>query len=372
MIIYWMFLFLCPLLAYIAEQKPRQLRLADGRLVSRPAKYWAFASMFLVIFFVGLRTGIADSWAYIGSFKSMAPDALDGFLTTEVEDRGFLLFSYIIKFVFRGDYRIWLFTIAFISGMAVLKGMLAHSVSLPISMYLFIATTMFTYMFNGLRQFIPVSILFASFSLLLRKKYLPFLLIAFLVSTFHFSAFLALPFYFLALGKPFSIRNFLIVVSFALLAYFAGTAFPLMDRLFAETQYQGMTSQLLVYNGSNALRLVVDILPLVLCYFRRERIAKINCKALNFIINMAIFNVGFMMVSTAVGGILVGRMAVYFGIYELLLYPALLKVLYPGNEGYFLRRAVIIGFLGWFVYQATVAWNLYYITEVFGRVILIR
>ncbi len=365
MIIYWMFLGLCPLLAWVAEKKPRRIILSGNKRVCRPSAMWAFLSMFVIILFIGLRSGIADTYAYIGGFKSIQPDSLKDFWSGN-SDRGFLLFSYIIKFYVSSDYHLWLFIIAFISGIAVLKGLYDHSVFLPLSVYLYIASTLFTYMLNGMRQFIAISIMFSAFPLLINKKYLKFLLAAILLSTFHLSALIAVPFFFLGLNKPFSFRNFTILIIFVIIAYFSSIVFPYIDQLFIETQYRDISTEISSFAGSNAFRLIVAVIPVALCYPQRRKIEQLASRTLNFIINMSIFHVGFMIVSTTVGGIFIGRMAAYFNIFNLLLYPVIVRILYIGHDRIVLRRSIIIGFIGWFYYQTSISGHLYYISDVLG------
>lgn len=366
MSIYWMFLFVCPLLAYIAERSPRITRYANGKKIRKPGLIWSFLSIFVIIFFLGLRSGIADTRAYINGFQNMGVNALENIWSSDTKDKGFVIFTYVVKYFIKDDFHVWLFLTAAISGIAVVKTLHEYSVYFSLSVFVFIASAQFTWMFNGIRQFIAISLLFTFFYLLINKKYLWFIALVLPIASIHFSTLIVLPFFFLALGKPFTFRNAALVALFIMMAYFSDLLLSFSDQVFENTQYQESSTYILATPGSNVLRLIVAIIPVALCYLKRQRVARLNSRVLNFLINMSIYNIGFYMISTSVGGIFMGRMAAYFDIFSLLLYPMIIKQLYFDKERRLIKNSLIVGYLAWFYYQMVVTWNSYYISDILG------
>ena len=90
------------------------------------------------------------------------------------------------------------------------------------------------------------------------------------------------------------------------------------------TQYAGYTELIAETSGSNIFRLITAALPLLLALWRKEEVIRLNDKLLNICINMSIYYFCFMLLSTVIGGIFIGRVAAYFDIYNLLLYPLIL------------------------------------------------
>jgi len=103
-------------------------------------------------------------------------------------------------------------------------GVYRESASPVLSIFLFTAMGYFFSSFNILRQFIAVAILFAALPLLRERKLLPYLLLVALAMTFHKTAVIMLPLYFLLpLRLKHSYMTVLAVMGLCLL--------PLRDRL---------------------------------------------------------------------------------------------------------------------------------------------
>ena len=367
MIVYWSLLIFCSLLAWMAEKYGRRVFLHGRVIAIRPEKKVAFMAIFLLVFFIGLRSGVADTGAYIRGFQSLPADALDNFFTAAGKDKGFTLLTYIFKFFIYDDYHLYLFTIAAFSAWAVGRTIYRFSPGYALSVFFFIASAQFTWLLNGMRQFIAAAAVFACFPLVLgknRRRQAVFIAVALLASSFHASVLFALPLFFLANGKPFSIRNILIAVAFFAIASSIDSILNATEGLLETTQYAGYTELIAQTQGSNIFRLLTTVIPFVLCYINRRKIMQINSPMVNYCVNMSLYSIGMMALSTAAGGLFFGRMAIYFELFNLLLYPWIFKRLFAGSQKLVLRRAFVALFTIWFWYQMSVTWNLYYYSDI--------
>ena len=130
-----------------------------------------------MIFFCGLRSGIADTGTYIQMFKGY-PSSISGMdLKSVNKDKGFFVISVLFKQFISNDFH-------------------------GLSCYLLIASTMFTYFVNGMRQFIVVTIFFCATYMILEGKWTQYVILILLLSTIHGSALILLLVYFLRNVKP--------------------------------------------------------------------------------------------------------------------------------------------------------------------------
>lgn len=94
--IYWLFLLLATIICFWNESSARITW--NGTRYQRKA-YWSQAIIFfaVVIFFCGLRSGIADTGTYIQMFKGY-PSSISGMNLKSVnKDKGFFVISVLFK-----------------------------------------------------------------------------------------------------------------------------------------------------------------------------------------------------------------------------------------------------------------------------------
>ena len=108
--IYWLFLLLATIICFWNESSARITW--NGTRYQRKA-YWSQAIIFfaVVIFFCGLRSGIADTGTYIQMFKGY-PSSISGMdLKSVNKDKGFFVISVLFKQFISNDFHGWLFLI---------------------------------------------------------------------------------------------------------------------------------------------------------------------------------------------------------------------------------------------------------------------
>ena len=186
--------------AVISNITSRKIQLENGLYEERSNLLSAVILFLPIIIFAGLRSSVADTSVYISSFNDY-PNNLASAMDLIMEDGnrapGFMFLSILLKQYISQDYHVWLFIIAAISGICVMYPIYKYSCNYGISMFLFIASCQYTWLFNGIRQFLVASIMFSCTGLLLRKKIIPYMIIVLIMLTIHQSALIFIPIYFI-------------------------------------------------------------------------------------------------------------------------------------------------------------------------------
>ena len=100
--------------------------------------------------------------------------------------------GYILKiFYFLINHYIWLTFLGAISLLLLFfKTLYKYSIDISLSLYLFVASCTFTWLLNGIRQFLVVCILFGFIDWLIDGKKIKYIALILVLSTIHNSVYL--------------------------------------------------------------------------------------------------------------------------------------------------------------------------------------
>lgn len=333
----------------------------------RVSKTNLIIGFFPIIFFAGMKgRGIIDSGGYILSYIK-APSRLSDFdFSWSLKAPGFDLMEVLFKSAFGFHYQYWIFFLALVSSIALMKPLYRYSPMFGFSLFLFIATTQFTWLLNGVRQFLAVTIIFAATNLVINKKFWKYLLVVFVAYTIHNTAIIMLPVYFIARNKLWSKQFGIFLLLFLIISIFIESFAPVANYLLSGTAYENSFSEALSYEGTNISRVLVASLPVILAFFYRKKLEPITTPAMNVIINMAVLNFGVLIISTSVGGNLFGRLSIYFDLYNLIAIPWLLQKCFNLPIRKIVVGIAIIFYILWFYVQMVAVWNLPYNSDTLG------
>lgn len=169
----------------------RLFQAAGRRVILHERRILAFLA-FLPLFLVSaLRNQVGGD--YIG-YERIFRNVSEG--VDIYAEPGFWLLNRLV--LVYSDNIQWVYAISAAVTLALLFwGIFRDSPNPVLSLFLLAAMGYFFSSFNILRQFIAAAILFAGFRLLLARKFLPYLALVLLAMTFHKTAVVMLPFYFL-------------------------------------------------------------------------------------------------------------------------------------------------------------------------------
>ena len=319
-------------------------------------------TMGIYVVLSGLRSGIADTPAYIFTFQVTPADLsyIAEFIRADFTGIGFNLLRVLIKVFISQDYHVFLFIIAAISGFFVARGIQKYSTNAFSSMLLFMLTGTYTWMLNGIRQFLVVAIYFSAMDLIVEKKYFKYILLSLLLTTVHTSAIIMLPMIFIVTGETFNRRTILVLLA-TMVAVSAVSSFTsILSGVLEGTAYEGYTQQFMEDDGVNPLRVLVYSMPCILAFIHRKKIAELNDPKLNVLVNFSLMAVAMSLLALVTSGILIGRLIMYFSIFSLALIPWLIRDIFKSSAG----AASAIMYVLYGVYWYLNFQDYYYISDV--------
>ena len=253
----------------------RQVCVGNEVYENRVNLFMAFVTFSVIIFFAGLRSGVADTWTYIDMFKEypLWPDAYKFITDPSAREPGFRIFTVLIKTYISQDYQPWLFIIASISGICIMYPLYKYSCNYGMSVFLFMVSCQFTWLLNGMRQFLVAAILFACTPLILNKKPIPYIIIVLILSTFHKSALIMIPAYFIVDSEPWSKRTMLFIACIILAMVFTSQFTGLLDTVVENTDYASSMAEFKdTDDGTKPIRILVESIPIIIAFLYKDQI----------------------------------------------------------------------------------------------------
>ena len=302
-----------------------------------------------------------DTYAYIISFRNTVPSfsQIPVVLAEEGKDKGFGVFNILIKMVIGDNYHLYFAIIAAICLFCVAKVYQKYSCNFAMSMFLFLASSDYIqWTHNGMRQFIAVCIIFAATDLLLKKRYIPYILIIALAYTIHATALLMIPICFVVQGKGWNVRSVLFTVAVFIAINFSGALSNTIVEFMSDTQYSNEVNQFLATDGTNLLRVVVFAIPPVMALALRRYVTEAKLPILDLSVNMSIVSMGAYIISAVTSGIFIGRIPIYFSLYNYILLPWLVENVFTRRTRRLIYAGIILCYAYFYYYQVTVTWKL--------------
>lgn len=324
---------------------------------------WRFAMLvfFPIIIMATIRGDMGDSYAYKMMFRDL-PNTISGlisYIPSVTKDKGFSVLSGIIKCVVGNNDVIYFFILAVIQGVILVSVYRKYSTNYLLSIFLFIASTDYlSWMFNGVRQFTAVTIIFASTKFMLEKKWVPTILLILLASTMHQSALLMIPIVVIVQGKAWNKRTVLFLIAALIAVTFVDQFTSILDNMMQETQYTNMVTDWTMWgdDGTNVFRVLVYSVPTILSFLGRRYIHYEDDKMINFCANMSIVSTGLYIISMFTSGIFIGRLPIFASLYNYILLPWEIEHMFTKRSAQLMGLLMLAAYLVFYWYQVEITW----------------
>lgn len=330
----------------------------------------AILTMVLPVIFIGLRTDVADTLAYISGFNNL-PTTFGDMLEymSRSKGPGWIIYEWVIKKFVSSDATVFLMITAIIQAGSVVKLYYKFSEDYPLSILLFFLSGSFYYMMNGMRQFMALSIMLYFVEWLFEKKYIRYVIVILLASTIHTTIVLWIPILFIVQGKPWN-KKTLFFMAVILLAITSVSRFTnILESALTDTMYEGITEQFVQDDGSNIIRTVIAAVPVFISIVGRQIIGKVDDYRINVLVNLSVVNTLISLLANFTSGILIGRFNIYFSVFVYALYPWLIKNIFQRDSRRLIYIMCSIGYLGYATYYLS---SLGYISDNLAINTLIR
>ncbi|GEM_PF-916064 len=335
MLIYLLLLLTVTLGVYLAQK-------ASGKVARSALYFLAFALLVLVS---GLRSSSVgtDVSGYVRRFEASA-ELVD--VRSSGLEPGIPLLSWLAGRV-TSDYAAFFTLVAIVVAAGFFLGFRKLSADPAISVFVMLASGAYYFSFNGLRQGVAVAVLFLAFGFIYYRKFWAFLACVAVACSFHISAVMALPVYFIVPRRNDFRYNALILLGVILATLFFSEFVTLAGRLNERYLGYGVS----VGRGAGlAYQATTVALGVFFVAFRRG--VREHRTLYDMLLNLYMLGVLVTLVAfaraTFVSGVL--RMNIYFTSSQILLWP----VVFVNLRGYRHRGLVALAFAGFYVvYHAT-------------------
>lgn len=318
----------------------------DGKIEYRWSLVIALIVFFPVFYLAAFGRPISDTVAYLTIFDEI-PVGKEEILQKLSEangGKGFIVFQYLIKSFFGTNRTAFRVTLALLHAIPVVVVFRKYSENYLLSLFLFVATAChISWMMNGLRQFLAVTIIFATTPMLVKKKYVWVIAAILLATTIHTSAIIMIPVVFIVQGRAWNKKTIFYIIAAIVAMYLFGRYTSLLDSLLVGTEYENATSTWVALgdDGVNPIRVLVNAIPMLLSIVGFKHIEKDN-KAINIFINMSVITTGLYLIAVTTSGVMMGRLPIYTSLYNCILMPYLIKKMFDQKSTFLVELALIV------------------------------
>ena len=359
---WWLLIWLFGAGGFLYWYFPRQKVLVNGKYEER----WTWLPAIILaapyVVWTAHRTWFGDTEVYRWTFLSL-PDKISQivpYISEHTKDKGFSIFSILIKSLIGNKDVIFFLLIAVCQMSCIVSVYKKYSSNYWLSFFLFIISTDYmSWMHNGMRQFIAVTMILAAFKLLVEKKYVPLIIVILLAATIHGTALLMIPIVFIVQGRAWNSKTILFILAVVLMVAYIDRFTPLLTNVLADTQYSDLTSNEIWTgdDGTNILRVLVYSVPALLSLCGKKYIDAAKNSMINICVNCSIVTMAMYLLSAVTSGIYIGRLPIYTTLQGYMSVPWLIDNMFEEKSARMIIIIMMGAYLLFFFYQMHMAWG---------------
>ncbi|MFD2214009.1 EpsG family protein [Metabacillus endolithicus] len=320
---------------------------------SKPNKLLIFLVLCSLVLVSGLRNNIGDTYFYMHEYETQSFTWNN---VMEKKDPGFAILQMLLKNV-TDDPQLLLLVTALVTNLLIVLTLYKYTKMIELSIFVFIASGMFVVSMNGIRQYLAASIIFWATKYLVEGKFKHYFFLVLFSSTFHESALILIPIYFIVRREAWTkVTYLLLFVSICIVLGFNQFS-QILFTAIEDTQYGGYKN--FAEGGANIMRVLVDSIPILVAYFGRHKLRSIWPKS-DIIVNMSIIGLLFMIIATQ--NWIFARFNIYFSLYNLILISYIIY-LFKENNRRFVYYGLLVCYVMYFYYEQVISLNLDYNSE---------
>jgi transmembrane protein EpsG len=353
MTILWINLAIVFVFSFFARYFSVPLSSSLSQIAIKPNKILILCALMSLVVVSGLRQNIGDTFFYKYSYE--INDFTWDYITSQ-KDIGFGILQMILK-RYSEDPQILIFTTALVTNVLIILVFYQYSRDIELSFYVYITGGLFLVSMNGIRQVLAAALIFAATKFLIEGNWVKYFLVILFASSFHQSALVLIPIYFVVRYKAWSKATFILLFFSIVIVVGFGQFSSILFSAIGDTQYGHYAN--FAEGGANVIRVAVDAVPLVIAYFGREKLRQIFPSS-DYIVNMALIGFVFMVISTQ--NWIFARFSIYFSLYQLVIISWIVK-LFNERDQKFIYYALIICYFIYYFYENVISLNIIYRSE---------
>ena len=237
--------------------------------------------------------------------------AIDGTVSGSKFEAGYNLLNNLIAF-FRVPYQVFFLILAGIMMVLVIKTILEFSEHREMSLFLFVALYFYLASFNTVRQFLAIPIVLYATRYLVEKRPVPYMMCVLIASTFHYTALVMVPFYFVANIRFKRWVHFVFLAAVFVFSFFGQPIIAAILKLFPRYA---------VYFDYESGSAWCDMIVMAVCYVLLLMMNKRGKEKpyYNLFVNAIVLGIAFSFMTRI--NLLFARIMPYFYIYSILVIP---------------------------------------------------
>ncbi|MEC0228031.1 EpsG family protein [Paenibacillus alba] len=350
MAILWVNLIVVYVASFFSRYLGKPVTIGSGPLMIKPNKWLAAIVMATFVVIAGLRNNIGDTFFYMYAYK------LNDFTWEQVlaeKDIGFGILQMILK-SFTANPQLLIFLTALVTNVLIVYVFYKYSKLFEMSIYVYITSGLYIVSMNGVRQFLASALVFAATKYLFAGSWQKYFLVVAFASTFHESALILIPIYFIVRRKAWAASTFVLLFMAVILILGYNVLSDAIFSAIADTHYSEYKN--FQEGGANVIRVAVSAVPLVFAYLGRHKLRELFPQS-DYIVNMSLLN--FVIMAVATQNWIFARFTIYFGLYNVILMSWVIS-LFVRREQKLIYYAILGFYLVYFYYENVVTLHIFY------------
>lgn len=336
-------------------------------IAGMPLQRWHWTAVFLLvlpyIIWCMNRFDFADTEVYRSVFYEIPErfSELMVYMSEHTKDRGFFILIFLIKHWIGNNDKLFFLIIAAFQMFCVAAFFRQYTEDFLLCLYMFIASTDYlSWMFNGMRQFIAVSIFLVSFRFMVKRYWIPTIILILIAASIHGSALLMLPLIFIIQGKAWNKKTVLLLMTIILMIFFIDRLTLLLDALLSDTQYNDIVTNEIWQqdDGTNIFRVLFYSMPAIFSLAGKAYIDEADSPILNLSVNCSICTAAIYLLSAFSSGIYIGRLPIMTTLQGYIIVPWLIDHMFTKSSAWLVRIVIVGIYLIFFYYQMHITWQL--------------
>lgn len=316
----------------------------------KPNLFFSILAMIIIIGVAGLRSNIGDTYMY----KVLYDNVIAGTVVDGAYEPGFIAFLKMLTNI-SIDPQIMIFATSFVTQVLNIWTLRSYASLFELQIYMYITSGYFLTLMNGIRQGFAAAIMFACTKLIINNNFKLYLLITLAASTFHSSALIMIPVYFIVKNEAWS-KNMIRIIVIASICFLIGQ--PVINFMFSlleGTRYEGYSE--FDEGGASIFRVIVAAVPVVLAYLGRKKL-KEEWPESDVFVNMSVINLIIMAFSLF--NWIFARFSYYFQPYTFILLPYTIKSLFNSRQKGLIYYLFLICYFVFMYAEYVLALNIQY------------
>lgn len=304
-----------------------------------------------------------DTAAYRRTFNNAPASLLQitGYVAEHAKDKGFSVLVVVLKSILGNSDVLFFLAIAAFQMFCIAYVFRKYSSNFGISFLLFILSTDYlSWMHNGMRQFIAVTMIFSCLGLMVKKKYIQLICTILLASTLHGTALVMIPIIFIIQGKAWNKKTVFFIGGIMVIMAFINQFTPFLDIMLSETQYSDLITNEIwtVDDGTNIIRVLVYSAPALLSFYGKKYIDQANDPVINICVNCSCVTMALYLLSSVSSGIYMGRLPIYTTLMGYIAVPWLIDHIFSEESAKLVNITMVGLYLMFFYYQMHFTWSM--------------